>query len=281
MNLKWWRRTDWRKDNGGPVVLITGASSGIGRALALAWAARGATLVLMARRDEELRGVANEVRDHAAKSPGGAEHRRVFYCVGDVTNAADRQRFIDLALAETHRIDVLVNNAGRGYYAATSDVDIEEFENILHLNVVAPLALTQLATDALARSGGAIVMVSSVTGVVATPKMGAYAASKSALEALSISMRAELAPRGIHVLVARPGPVETDFRTNALRRFAALPKGDTRQPASEVANQIIRATEARLPIVETTSFVRFASFAARVFPSALRSYNGLKARHSP
>jgi short-subunit dehydrogenase len=264
-----------------PVVLISGASCGIGRALALAWAERGATLVLMARRARDLENVADEARTRAARARTGAANRRVYVCVGDVTIDADRRRFIDLALSETERIDVLVNNAGRGYYAATSDIDLAEFEDLFALNVVAPLALTQLAADPLARSGGSVVMISSITGVAATPKLGAYAASKSALEALSISMRAELAPRGVHLLVARPGPVETDFRIHAFRRNTSAPAGDKRQSPEQVAELILRAVEAREPVVETTRLVQLASFAARVFPKALRTYNTYRARHSP
>ena len=125
----------------------------------------------------------------------------------DVTREEERVRLIEQA-RETGRLDVLVNNAGRGYYGNVLRIDAAELEALFALNVVAPLRLAQLALDPLTRVGGTIVMLSSVAGVVASPRMGAYAASKFALEALSMALRhggARSAPAS-RVLVVRPGP---------------------------------------------------------------------------
>ena len=247
-------------------VVVTGASSGIGEAIARAWARRGATVVLAARDPAGLKRVADEV--HTA---GG----RAIVHPADVTREEDRASLVERA-RETGRIDVLVNNAGRGYYGSVLRIDAAELESLFALNVVAPLRLAQLALDPLTRTGGTIVMMSSVaegrSSSVAT-RMGAYAASKFAREALSMSLRAELVGTGVRVLVVRPGPVDTPFRDHAVTtdgRAGVRPRRAEVQTADEVAEMTAAAVEAGRAVVETTSFVRLASAAARVAPGAMR-----------
>lgn len=247
------------------VVAITGASSGIGRALALAWAKRGAALVLSARNEVLLAKVAKEV----AHCGGTA-----FVEPGDVTREEDRLRILARAKKEHGRLDVLVNNAGRGYYGSSRTIEIGELEAIFRLNVFAPLRLTQLAIDPLTRSSGTVVMMSSVAGVVAAPRLGAYAASKFALEALSMSLRAELSGTGVKVVVVRPGPVDTDFRANAVTtdgQPGVRPPGAKIQTAEEVAELTLRAVDRGRSVVETSGFVKLASFASRALPGAFRA----------
>lgn len=237
---------------------------GIGRALALAWAKRGATVVLSARGKDELEAVAADIR-----TTGGT----AIVEPGDVTDEAYRARVVERAAAEGRGIDVLVNNAGRGFYAPSLAIDVDELRKLFELNVIAPLRLAQLAAPHLERSRGTIVMMSSIAGVVAAPKYGAYAASKFALEGLAMSMRSELASKGIDIVVVRPGPVNTPFRTNAVRAVgetgyrAPDPKA---QSAEYVAELTLRAVDRAKPIVETSSYVRLASTAARLAPPALR-----------
>jgi short-subunit dehydrogenase len=244
-------------------VLVTGASAGIGQCLARAWGKRGATVVLSARDEAGLERVAREVE----KAGGRAVVKRA-----DVTVEADRVALVDAAKA-TGRLDVLVNNAGRGYYGSIAQVDPEELMGLFALNVVAPLRLAQLALDPLTRTGGTIVMLSSVAGVVSAPRLGAYAASKFALEAISMSLRAELAGTGVRVAVVRPGPVDTGFRTNAVTTDGSAgvrPPGASVQTPDDVAEQILDAVDHGRSVVETTAFVRLASVASRVAPAAMR-----------
>jgi short-subunit dehydrogenase len=258
----------------GATVVVTGASSGIGAAMARAWAHRGATLVLGGRDAGSLERVASEVR-----ALGG----RAVVAPGDVTLESDRVRLLDAALAESDCIDVLVNNAGRGYYGPAARIDLAELEELFALNVFAPLRLAQLSLEALRRSRGTIVMVSSVAGVVAAPSMGAYAASKFALEALSMTLRAELAADGVRVVVVRPGPVDTAFRRNSIARegkAGVRPTGARVQSADEVAAQVLRAVDARRSVVETTAFARVASATARVTPGAMRWISARMARRA-
>jgi short-subunit dehydrogenase len=232
-------------------VVVTGASSGIGRAIALACARRGDKVFASARRID-------------------SEHANIVAVPGDVTREEDRVRLIETA----GEIDVLVNNAGRGYYAPFASIDAHELEELFRLNVIAPLRLSQLALPALERSRGTIVMMSSVAGVVSSPKLGAYSASKFALEALAIALRAEVEQDGIAVVVVRPGPVDTPFRANSVTKnteAGVRPPGSSKQTAEQIAEYTLSAIARRKPVVETSAFVRVASFGARVVPPIFRA----------
>lgn len=257
------------RDVSGTTVIVTGASSGIGAALARAWGRRGATVVLSARGEEALRQVAREVDEAGGR---GLVQR------GDVTLEKDRVELVRRAQTETGRLDVLVNNAGRGYYGSVAGIERKELEALMALNVVAPLRLAQLALDPLTRNSGTIVMMSSVAGIFAAPRMGAYAASKFALEALSMSLRAELAGTGVRVVVVRPGPVDTPFREHAVTsdgRAGVRPRGARVQTAEDIASRTIRAVARGSAVVETSPFVRAVSAASRLAPGPMRWVNAM------
>jgi short-subunit dehydrogenase len=246
------------------VVAITGASSGIGRAAAVAWGKRGAKLVLSARNEVGLAAVARDVA-----SAGGQA-----VCVaGDVTDDAHRRAIVERAVATYGGLDVLVNNAGRGYYAPFRDIDAGELEALFALNVIAPMRLTQIALGAIEKSRGTVVMVTSIAGMVAAPRMGGYAATKFALEALSMALRAETAASGVRVVVVRPGPVDTPFRNNSIARGGSAgvrPAGAKVQTADAVGEQIVRAATRGSAVLETSLYVRAVCAVARITPSVLR-----------
>jgi short-subunit dehydrogenase len=192
---------------------------------------------------------------------------------GDVADDAVQQELVERALSRFGRLDVLVNNAGRGYYARFEDIDVAELTKLFALNVLAPLGLTQRALPALVASRGTVVMISSVAGVAVAPGMGAYAASKFALEALAAALRAEVATRGVRVVVVRPGPVATGFRDHAVSGGAdalQTPTKDDRQKPANVARQVLAAVYARRDVVETSLYVRGVSFASRALPPVFR-----------
>jgi short-subunit dehydrogenase len=256
-------------------VVVTGASGGLGEAMARAWGRRGATVVVSGRDEEGLAHAAREVED-----AGG----RALVERADVTVEEDRVRLIERARGETGRLDVLVNNAGRGFYGSAAQIAVADLEALFALNVVAPLRLAQLALDPLTRSGGTVVMMSSVAGVVSSPRLGAYAATKFALEALSMALRAELVGTGVRVLVVRPGPVDTPFREHAVTTDGAAgmrPRIAAVQTADDVADQVLAAVDAGRAVLETTRFVRLASAAARHAPAAMRWISAMMgARHA-
>jgi short-subunit dehydrogenase len=211
-------------------MIVTGASSGIGAATARLAHSQGARVILAARRAERLASLAAEL-------PGALA------VPTDVTQRAEVGELCDRALQAFGSIDVLVNNAGQGLHVPLTDVEADDFRAIWELNVLAPLSLIQAVLPTMTRRGeGAIVNVSSMTSLMAIPGLGAYAATKSALNMLSNVARAEFAPAGVVVSLVLPGIVESEFH-GSLRagqisgwagRRAAL-------PASAVAGAILQA----------------------------------------
>jgi short-subunit dehydrogenase len=186
-------------DINGSVVLITGASSGIGAATARLASTQGAHLILAARREERIQALADEMKDAIA-----------IRC--DVTDAADVDEMVQIAGDRFGRIDVLVNNAGQGLQGSIEDIQIADFRALLELNVLAPLMTMQAVLPLMrAQRRGSIVNVSS--GIVFTPlpNTGAYNCSKAALATLSNVARAELMDAGIVVSTMFPFITETEF----------------------------------------------------------------------
>jgi short-subunit dehydrogenase len=205
------------------VVVITGASGGIGAALAHVLARRGDALVLAARRHDELQTV--------ARAAGGRTHT----VVADVTRRGDVERIRDEALRVFGRIDVWVNNAGRGISKKVLDLTDDDVDAILAVNLKSALyGMQAVATHFMTRSAGHLVNVSSFLSRVplATPR-SIYSASKAALNSLTANMRMDLRRThpGIHVSLVMPGIVATEFHANAVGGQMALPPGPPPMPA--------------------------------------------------
>ena len=189
------------------VVWITGASSGIGAALASAFAARGATLVLSARRRDRLEGVRT-----ACANP---ERHRILPL--DLTEAAAIPTAADSVLKQQGRVDILVNNGGITQRSLAKDTRIEVDRCIMETNYFGAVALTKAVLPSmLARRSGDIVVVSSLIGHFSTPLRSAYAASKHALHGFFDALRAEVYADGLHVMLVCPGFVRTEISLQAL-----------------------------------------------------------------
>jgi NAD(P)-dependent dehydrogenase (short-subunit alcohol dehydrogenase family) len=187
----------------GQVVIITGASSGIGEATARRLSHAGAHVVISARRQDRLDALAREL------DPTGAHTLAV---AGDVTSEADRKRLVDATLAKFGRIDALVNNAGYGTRGPVELVPVELIRKNYETNVFSLIALTQLVLPGMrAQGGGAIVNIGSVAGRIARPLSSIYDSTKHALEALTDGLRGELRPFGVRVTLIRPGFILTEF----------------------------------------------------------------------
>jgi NAD(P)-dependent dehydrogenase (short-subunit alcohol dehydrogenase family) len=181
------------------VVLVTGASSGIGTATAQAASRAGARVVLVARREDRIRQFATDLGDALA--------------VGcDVTDAGQVADAVRVTMDKFGRLDVLVNNAGQGLTASIEETDPADFRAILDLNLTAPLITMQAVLPVMrAQGGGAIVNVSSGTVFSVLPLSGAYAASKQGLAMLSATARLELVDAGIVVSTFYPFVTSTEF----------------------------------------------------------------------
>lgn len=187
----------------GQVVIITGASSGIGEATARRLVRRGARVVVSARRQDRLDTLAREL------DPTGAN---VLAVAGDVTSDADRRRLVDATLAKFGRIDGLVNNAGYGTRGPVEIVPVEAIRRNFETNVFSLIALTQLVLPAMrAQGSGCVVNIGSVAGRIARPLSSVYDATKHALEAITDGLRGELEPFGVRVTLVRPGYIVTEF----------------------------------------------------------------------
>jgi len=185
------------------VIIITGASAGIGEASARMLARQGAIIVLAARRKERLDQLKGEI-----EAAGG----RALAIAADITDAAGRERLVSETLAAFGRIDALVNNAGYGQRGPIEMVPVEAIRENFETNLFSLIALTQLVIPVMRRqASGRIVNISSVAGRIARPLSSIYDATKHALEAISDGLRGELAPFGIKVVVIEPGFIVTEF----------------------------------------------------------------------
>jgi NAD(P)-dependent dehydrogenase (short-subunit alcohol dehydrogenase family) len=196
------------------VWLITGTSSGFGRAIAAAALERGDRVVATARRPEALDDLATQ--------------DRVAVIGLDVTDPAQREAAVAQARERFGRIDVLVNNAGRTQVGAVEETTEDELRALFDLHVFGPAALTRLVLPGMrAQGGGAIVQMSSVGGQVTAPGFGAYCATKFALEGLTETLQDEVSGFGIRTLIVEPGAFRTGlFRPDAAYRSEAMPEYD-------------------------------------------------------
>ena len=189
-----------------PVVLVTGAGAGIGLATVELLAKEGFQVAAVARKDEDLRRL-------AAISPDVCPFK------ADLSMPDDIAKLSDDIKSRYRGVDVLVNNAGYGLRGAVEDCPVDAVREMFEVNVFAPLSLVKYFLPFMrARKKGLIINVSSVTGIWTSPFNGLYASAKHALEGWSDALRMEVDPFGVRVVLVQPGPVATNFLTNAERR---------------------------------------------------------------
>ncbi len=188
----------------GKIVLITGASAGIGAAAAHAFADAGARLVLAARNVDRLHALARTL-------PG-----KPLVIPTDVSDPVAIEHLVAQTVAALGTIDIVVQNAGVGLAAPVAELKAEMFQQALAVDVFGPLALTQAALPHLRNGGGQIIFVSSVVGLRALPYLGGYAAAKAALDRLTEALRMELRGSGVKITLVRPGTTQTDFAAHRL-----------------------------------------------------------------
>jgi short-subunit dehydrogenase len=187
----------------GQTAIVTGASSGIGEAIARQLAREGASVVITARRQERLDALKQEI-----ESSGG----RAITVAGDINSEAFRRRLVEETIGATGRIDALINNAGYGQRGPVEIVPMEVIRQNFETNFFSVVALSQLVIPFMRKQrSGRIVNISSVAGKISRPLTSIYSATKFALEAISDGMRFELAPFGIKVVIIEPGFITSEF----------------------------------------------------------------------
>jgi short-subunit dehydrogenase len=224
------------------VAVITGASSGIGRAAAVALAREGVRVVLGARRADRLKEASESIR-----AAGGMAHA----VQTDVTDPAQVRRLVEEAVTAFDRLDILINNAGLGYFGPLESMPIEEAQHLFDVNVMGTLYGIQAAIPIMRRQrSGHIITVSSVVGKRATPGNGVYAATKFAQVAFCESLRLELQDAGIRVSLVCPVSTTTEFFQVAGSRSPLKidPAGPT-YSAEQVAEVLLRCARRPRPEV--------------------------------
>jgi NAD(P)-dependent dehydrogenase (short-subunit alcohol dehydrogenase family) len=265
----------------GQVILVTGCSSGIGRATALEAFARGHRVFATARNRNDL--VELERTD------------RLTTLTLDVTDRPSILAAVDEILARAGRVDAVVNNAGYGHYGAVEEITPAEWKSQFEVNFFGAIDVVQAVLPAMRRAGhGTIVNVSSVAGRLPIPFAAAYCSAKHALGALSDSLRVEVAPFGIRVVVVEPGPIDTQFAERARAIVAPLiarpgpyrrlyagaeraMNGDFQVgslPPESVARVILRAIESSRPRTRyrVTAMARVLIPVRRLLPDRLMDF---------
>lgn len=260
-----------------PVVLITGASSGIGAAVALEYARRGADLVLTARRSDRLESLAGEIQSMG---------RKALPIACDVTADGDLERVAARAREDLGRIDVVLANAGFGVGGWMHKLELDDYRRQLETNVFGVLRTIYATREDLIASRGCLGIVGSVNSYVALHGVSAYCMSKHAIRALACSLRHELAPHGVAVVHIAPGFVDSEIRkvdnSGAYRADAREPvPAWLAMPTDRAARKIVRALGTRRREAVITGHGKLLVFLERHTPGLLAAavYRfGVKAR---
>ena len=246
------------------VVVITGASSGIGKALATELAKKGAFLVLGARRFDRLEQLQQEL------SPA-----KVLCCRTDVSKENDCRQLIEQAVARFGRIDVLINNAGISMRAVFEDLELDVMKQLIDVNFWGTVYCTKYALPHLLKSHGSVVGIISIAGFVGLPGRTGYAASKFAVRGFLDTLRIENMRKDLHVLVAAPGFTASEVRKSALtahgRCQGETPRNENRMMTAEAcARHIIHAIERRKrQLILTFLEGKFTVFMGKFLPAYL------------
>jgi len=232
----------------GSRTLLTGASSGIGRALAIELARRGGRCLLIARREERLRAILEEAE--RVKSPG-----ELVMLQGDVTDPDLQRRALETMVDQFGGVDILINNAGVGAMGRLEDSQPERLRHLMEVNLFALAEMTRLAIPKLKLSASdpertktqgrpVIVNIGSILGLVGSPHNSEYAATKFAVTGFSESLRAELSPENIDVYLVNPGTTETEFFDQLIEKTSEPKFPEHKAVTSEyVAKKIVRGIE--------------------------------------
>jgi NAD(P)-dependent dehydrogenase (short-subunit alcohol dehydrogenase family) len=244
------------------VVIVTGATSGIGLACARAFAAEGSKVVLAARSEDKLKQILNDF------SCNGKD------CIGvktDVTSQADCENLINKTIIKFGRIDILVNNAGISMRALFEDVDMEVLRKVMDVNFWGTVYCTKYALPYILQTKGSIVGISSIAGFHGLPGRTAYSASKFAMQGFLESVRIENLKKGIQVLILSAGFTSSNIRLNALDAHGN-PQGETPMPEEKlmpperVAKNVLRSIRKRKRNRIMTTEGQLMVFFQRIIP---------------
>jgi len=244
------------------VVIITGASSGIGEACAISFANKGAKIVIAARNMDKLTNVANQI------TKIGVE---VLPVKCDVSIKEDCKNLVDQTITKYGKIDVLINNAGISMRAIFNDMDLDVLEKVMAINFYGTVYCTKYALPHILKNKGSVVGVSSIAGYVGLPARTGYSASKYAMQGFLDALRTENLKTGLHVMVACPGFTASNIRNTALSADGSA-QGETPRDegkmmtAEEVANHIVNGVTKKKRTLVLTSEGKLVVLLNKLFP---------------
>lgn len=246
----------------GKVVVITGASSGIGAATALAFAQQGCKLVLAARNREKLETTAAQTR---------ALNAATLTVQCDVSKEADCQMLMEQAIREFKTIHILINNAGISMRAVFADIDLQVLHQLMDINFWGSVYCTKYALPALLQNRGSVVGVSSIAGIKGLPARTGYSASKFAINGFLDSLRIENLKTGLHVGVIFPGYTASNIRNTALNKTGQAQQDSPLDeqklmPAETVGLHIVNMVKQRKAEVTLTSQGKMTRLLNYFFP---------------
>jgi len=247
------------------VIVITGASSGIGQALALEFARRKNNMMITGRNNERLNNVAKEIL---------SLNSNVITFTGDISIEENCKKIIESTINTYGKIDILVNNAGISMRALFSEVDISVLKKIMDINFWGTVYCTKYALPFLLQSKGSVVGISSVAGYRGLPGRSGYSASKFAMNGFLEVLRTENIKTGLHVLTACPGFTSSNIRNTALSKDgtpqAESPLDETKlMSAQKTAEKIINAIEKRKKFLILTKQGKLTVFLNKICPSIM------------
>jgi short-subunit dehydrogenase len=244
------------------VVLITGASSGIGKALAFRYAQAGYRISICARNEAKLKTIATEIRQKYKNE--------VFYMPADVAQESDCKQWVEASVQYFGQIHLLINNAGISMRASFADLDLTVLKQLMDINFWGMVYCTKYALPYLIQTKGTIVGVSSIAGYRGLPERTGYSASKFAMNGFLESLRTELLPTGVHVLTACPGFTRSNIRQTALVADGTVqgesPRDEQSMMSAEaVADAIFKAVEQKKKTLILTRLGKMTVFLNKFF----------------
>ncbi|PCI93897.1 MAG: short chain dehydrogenase [Flavobacteriales bacterium] len=244
------------------VVIITGASSGIGEACSLAFAAKGANIVVAARNIEKLNLVAEQIKKIGVE---------VLAVKCDVAIKEDCENLVNQTITKFGRIDTLINNAGISMRAIFNDMEVDVLEKVMNVNFYGTVYCTKYALPHILKSKGSVIGVSSIAGYVGLPARTGYSASKFAMQGFLEALRTENLKTGLHVMIACPGFTASNIRNTALSSDGSVqgetPRDEQKMMTSEeVANYIVKGVEQKKRTLILTSQGKLVVFLSKFLP---------------
>jgi len=239
------------------IVVITGASSGIGKASAVEFAKNGANVILIGRRNEKLLEVEKKISKYKVST---------LVCVCDVSNKSQVKEMSKQVLEKFGKIDILVNNAGFAIYGKVSDLEIEQMESQIATNYFGMVyCIKNFLPKMLSQNSGHIVNIASVAASFGLPGLASYSASKFAMLGFSEGLQHELNGTDVHVTVVSPIMVRTNFFDHS--SFESMPKfSPTSLSAETVAKSVLKAANSKRLEIIVPSIVRGAIWTKQTFP---------------